>query len=113
MGSATDVAVTETVGVAGTVDGAVYKPVAEIVPQDAPLQPLPARVHETDVLVEFVIVAVNCFCALVITCADVGEIVILTGGIIVTTAVLDLDGSASEVAVTDTCDGLGMEPGAV
>jgi hypothetical protein len=36
-----------------------------------------------------------------------------TGRIIVTTAVADLVASALAVAVTDTCAGLGIVPGAV
>ena len=36
-----------------------------------------------------------------------------TGGIIVTDAVADFVGSATEVAVTDTCGGFGTEVGAV
>jgi hypothetical protein len=60
VGSATDVAVTDTVAGLGTADGAVYKPLAVIVPQDDPMQPLPAKDHDTAVLLAFATVAVNC-----------------------------------------------------
>jgi hypothetical protein len=43
----------------------------------------------------------------------VGEIDTETGRITVTLAVLDLVGSATDVAVTDTCAGEGTVPGAV
>jgi hypothetical protein len=36
-----------------------------------------------------------------------------TGGIIVTAAVADLLGSATEIAVIDTCAGFGRDDGAV
>jgi hypothetical protein len=59
VGSATEVAVTETCAGLGTLDGAVYMPLPEMVPQDAPLQPLPPTAHETPVLVVPVTVAEN------------------------------------------------------
>jgi hypothetical protein len=86
----------------GTDDGAVSSPALEIVPQAAPVQPLPARLQETVVLDEPVIVAVNCRLAPVSTCAVDGETVTATGGMTVTEAVADLVGSATKVAVTDT-----------
>jgi hypothetical protein len=49
----------------------------------------------------------------VTTCDVVGEIVTATGGMIVIEAVADFVGSATEVAVTDTCAGLGTADGAV
>jgi hypothetical protein len=49
----------------------------------------------------------------VTTCAVVGEIVTDTAGVIVTEAVLDFVGSATEVAVMDTCAGFGTAEGAV
>ena len=61
VGSATDVAVTDTWGGLGTVDGAVYRPLADIVPHEAPVQPLPTTLHETAVFVAFATVAVNCW----------------------------------------------------
>jgi len=69
--------------------------------------------HDTAVFDVPVTVAVNCWWPPVRSCAVVGEIVTATGGIIVTDAVLDFVGSAAEVAVTDTCGGLGTAEGAV
>jgi len=47
VASATDLAVTVTVGGLGTVAGAVYFPVASIVPQPAPVHPIPERLQVT------------------------------------------------------------------
>ena len=58
--SAADVAVTDTCAGFGTAGGAVYKPAVEIVPQAAPLHPVPATCHETAVFVVPVTVALNC-----------------------------------------------------
>jgi len=113
VGSATEVALTNTCAGLGTADGAVYSPFAEIVPQAASLQPLPATLHDTAVFDVPVTVALNCCWFFVTICAVVGEIVTTTGGMIVTEAVADFVGSATEVAVTETCDGLGTAGGAV
>jgi len=113
VGSATDVAVTDTCGGLGTEDGAVYSPLMVIVPQVAPVQPLPATLHDT---VEFVVpltAAVNCWWPPIRSCDDVGEIETETGGMMVRDAVADFVGSATDVAVTDTCGGFGTEDGAV
>jgi hypothetical protein len=56
--------------------------------------------------------AVNCWCPPVVTVAVSGERVTTIGGIIVTVAVLDLVASATEVAVTKICAGLGTAAGA-
>jgi hypothetical protein len=87
--------------------------VLEIVPQVAPVQPLPVRLQETAVLDVPVTILVNCCWAPAITCAVDGETVTTIGGMIVTVAVDDLVGSATEVAVTDTCGGEGTDDGAV
>ena len=60
VGSATEVAVIDTCGGLGTVDGAVYRPLVVIAPQVAPVHPLPAMLQETAVFVVFMTVAVNC-----------------------------------------------------
>ena len=60
LGSATDVAVTVTKGGLGAVEGAVYKPVVEIVPQSDPAQPVPLRLQVTAVVLDPVTVDVNC-----------------------------------------------------
>ena len=62
LGAATDVAVMVTLGVLGTLAGAVYKPDAEIDPHAAPAQPVPATVHFTDLFVVPVTLAENCCC---------------------------------------------------
>jgi hypothetical protein len=67
----------------------------------------------TAVFVAFSTVAVNCCWPPVNTSAVVGEIDTETGRITVTLAVLDLVGSATDVAVTATCAGEGAEAGAV
>jgi hypothetical protein len=113
VGSATDVAVTDTWGGLGTVDGAVYSPLVVIVPQAAPVQPLPATLHDTAVFVVLLTVAVNCWWPPVSSCIANGEIVTETGGTIVTDAVADFVESATDVAVTDICGGLGIADGAV
>lgn len=60
VGSAADVAVTVTNGGLGTADGAVYRPLLEMVPQMLPAQPEPLRLQLTAVLADPVTVAVNC-----------------------------------------------------
>jgi hypothetical protein len=64
VGAATDAAVIVTLGEAGTLAGAIYKPEAEIDPHARPAHPVPATVHFTDVLVVPVTVAENCCCPL-------------------------------------------------
>jgi len=113
VGSATEVAVTDTCGGLGTTDGAVYSPLADIVPQVAPVQPLPATLQDTAVFIALVTVAVNCWWPPVSSCVVTGEIVTVTGGTIFTDAVADFVGSATDVTVTDTCGALGTADGAV
>jgi hypothetical protein len=61
VGSTTLVAVMVTVAGDGTVAGAVYSPLEEIVPQAIPLQPVPDTVQVTASLVAPVTDAANCF----------------------------------------------------
>lgn len=82
-------------------------------PQAAPEQPLPATLQVTAVFAVLVTVAVNCWVFSAMTCAVVGEIDTVTGGRITTLAEADLVESATEVAVTVTCAGLGTVGGAV
>jgi hypothetical protein len=105
--SAVEVATTLTRAGLGTVPGAVYKPLVEMVPQPLPEQPAPLRLHVTAVFVVFITVAVNCCVFPATTCAPVGEMLTATGGRMVTVADADLVLSATEVAVTITCAGLG------
>ena len=60
VGSATEVAVIDTFGGLGTEGGAVYRPLVDIEPQLAPVQPLPATLQNTAVFVVLITVAVNC-----------------------------------------------------
>jgi hypothetical protein len=83
------------------------------VPQAAPEQPAPLRLHVTVAFEVPVTVDVNCCVFPVITCAVAGEVVTATGGRTVTVDDADLVESATEVAVTVTCAGLGTVPGAV
>ena len=84
-----------------------------IVPHEEPLQPLPATVHVTPVLVVFATVAVNCCVLHVSNWTVFGEIVTATGRTTVIVAEPDFVESAMEVAVTVTCAGVGTLAGAV
>jgi hypothetical protein len=67
LGAATDTAVIVTLGEAGMLAGAVYRPEVEIDPQPDPEQPVPAIDHFTDVFVAPVTLAENCCCLLTLT----------------------------------------------
>jgi hypothetical protein len=82
------------------------------VPQELPEQPAPLRLHVTAVFVVLITVAVNCWVLPATTCAVVGEMLTATGGRIVTVAVADFKGFATEVAVTVTTAGVGTVLGA-
>jgi hypothetical protein len=82
------------------------------VPQVLPEQPAPLRLHVTAVFVVLITVAENCLVLPATTCAVVGEMLTATGGRIVTVAVLDFKGFATEVAVTVTTAGVGTVLGA-
>lgn len=112
-GFATDVALTVTCAGEGADVGAVKRPVVEIVPQAAPVQPAPLTLHVTAVLDAPFTVALNCWCAPTRTFAVAGETATTSGATTVTWAVADRVGSATDVAVTDTWGGLGTEDGAV
>jgi hypothetical protein len=112
-GSATEVAVTVIRFGFGALAGATYSPLVEIVPQAAPVQPLPATLQVTAVLVVPRTVAANCCLPPTITCAVAGATATETGTVMVTDAVLDLVESAAAVAVTDTWGGFGAADGAV
>jgi hypothetical protein len=111
--SATLVAVTVTVLGEGATDGAVYRPLAETVPQVAPAQPAPVTAHVTLVLDVPVTVAVNCCVPPASTDAVVGLTVMETTAMTVTVAEADFVGSAALVAVTLTMFGEGANAGAV
>jgi hypothetical protein len=115
LGSATAAAVTVTTGVAGIVEGAVYRPELEIVPHADPLQPLPVTLHFTALFVVPLTLAENCCCTPVETWAVRGDTEIDTEAAawITTDAELDFVGLATEVAVTVASDGVGIFAGAV
>ena len=81
MGSAFEVALTETLGGFGTTEGAVYSPWVVMVPQLAPLHPAPERLQRTEVSPLPVTVAVNCCCPLTGTVAVVGVTTTLMVGL--------------------------------
>jgi len=91
----------------------VYDPLAEMVPQAAPLHPAPETLHDTAVFVVPVTVAVNFWLLPTITWALAGATVTATGGAIVTEALAVFVASAADVAVTVTTAGLGTAEGAV
>ena len=111
--SACEVAVTVTSAGLGKTGGAVYRPAAVIFPQVEPVQPVPETLHKTDVFELPVTCAENCREAEAASVAEVGEMVMLTTGTIVTVALADLVGSATDVAVTDRNGGVGGTAGAV
>ena len=111
--SACDFAVTVTTDGLGTLAGAVYKPVAVIFPQLEPAQPVPETLQDTDVFELPVTCAENCPEAEGASLAEVGEMVTLTSGTMVTVALADLVGSATDVAVTEKKGGFGGTAGAV
>lgn len=61
--SAAEVAITVIRAGLGIAEGAVYSPLVEIVPQVAPMQPLPLTFHDTAVFVVPFTVAANCCCS--------------------------------------------------
>jgi hypothetical protein len=84
-----------------------------MVPQADPVHPDPLTPHSTVLLLLPVTVALNCCSPVGATTALVGEIATTTGAMSVTVAEPDFVLSATEVAFTVTCAGLGMLPGAV
>ena len=98
--SATEVAVTDTKAGLGAVEGAVYFPVESIVPQLAPIHPLPETFQETTGTVpKGSPDAMNCWTPLMGTVAVAGETAMPVGaGVTKTTAVAVLLGSATDVA---------------
>jgi formate-dependent phosphoribosylglycinamide formyltransferase (GAR transformylase) len=110
--SACAVAVIVT-GEFGTRAGAVYSPLAPMLPQLRPAQAAPVTVQMTVPLALPVTVAVNCLTAPGARITDFGETATVTRAVSVTVAEADLVESACEVAVTVTIEGLGTISGAV
>jgi hypothetical protein len=113
LASACDVAVTLTTAGFGMIAGAVYKPACVTAPQLEPVHPVPEMFHDTVVFELPVTCTENCWEAEGRSFAEAGEIVILTSGTIVTAALADFVGSATDVAVIDKNEGFGGTEGAV
>jgi hypothetical protein len=111
--SSTDVAVIEMAGALGTTDGAVYRPVVEMVPHADPVHADPDTLQVTLLSIAFWTVAVNCWVAPISTGWLRGETVTTTAARIVIVALADLEVSAADVAVTVMVALLGTLMGAV
>lgn len=114
-GSATLRAVSDTLGGAGRICGAVKSPLESTVPQAAPEQPGPPRPQFTPRLgfPEPVTLAANCRNAPSSMAAVPGDTIMETSLITVTVAEALFEGSATLVAVTVRVGGEGMFCGAV
>jgi hypothetical protein len=113
VASATEVAVTETSAGFGTAGGAKYRPLEEMEPHAAPLQPAPTTLQETPVFEVPLTVAVNCWVPPITTWTAAGAMFTDIGPLMLTVALADLVLSATEVAVIVTWFGVGALPGAV
>ncbi len=117
VGSATEVAVTVTAAGEGTLAGAVYNPLVEIVPQAAPLHPAPLSVHVTPLFnASLLTVAANCFVFVTFTEPVVGDtltVTTATAAVIVIVVVALFVASAIEVAFSVTVAGDGTAAGAL
>ncbi len=82
-------------------------------PHAVPVQPIPLTLQVAAVFDVPLMRAVNCWLLPTITRADVGEMVSETGPEMVTWAVPDFNGSATDVALTVTCACAGVDAGAV
>ena len=113
VASATEVAVTETCAGLGTAGGAKYSPLEVTEPQAAPLQPMPATLHDTAVFVVPLTVAENCLLLPMTTWTATGSMLTDIVSLMLTVALPDLVLSATEIAVTLTWFGVGALLGAV
>ncbi len=112
VGSESSVAVTATIGGFGEVAGAVYNPVALMLPQAEALQPLPDMLQITNGLEPPLSAAVNCNCAPGFTCAEGGDTLIEAATTSVTVAVAEAEGSAVALALTVIKGDVGSVAGA-
>lgn len=101
-----------TVAGLGTLAGAAYKPLVEIVPCAASPPVTPLTCHVTAVFVAFETVAVNCCALPAITFAVVGVTETETAAVMVSVADADLAVSAWETALTVMLAGFGTLAGA-
>lgn len=109
-GVESSVAVTVTLGGFGAAAGAVYKPPAVMLPQVIPAQPLPETLQRTTPLLP---VVENWTWPPSLICGALGEIVSVPDEPILTDAVPDCAGTATDVAFTVTVAGFGAVAGAV
>ena len=113
VGSESKVAVTATTGGFGDFAGAVYRPLALMLPQAGALQPLPDMLQITRGLELPLTVAVNCAWAPGFSWTEGGETLTEEPATSVTVADPEADGSAIAVAFTATLGGAGKIAGAV
>jgi hypothetical protein len=113
VGSDSKVAVTATIGGLGALAGAVYNPLALMLPQADSLHPLPDMLQMTRALEVPLTLAVNCNCAPGFSWAEGGDTLTEAAATSVTTAEAEADGSAVAVAFTVTLGGVGRVAGAV
>src|SRR5216683_873311 len=113
VGSESKVAVTATIGGLGALAGAVYSPLALMLPQADPLHPLPDRLQITTALELPLTLAVNCNWALGFSWAEGGNTLTEAAATSVTAAEAVADGSATAVAFTATLGGAGRVAGPV
>jgi len=113
VGSESKVAVTATIGGLGALAGAVYSPLALMLPQADPLHPLPDRLQITTALELPLTLAVNCNWALGFSWAEGGDTLTEAAATSVTAAEAVADGSATAVAFTATLGGAGRVAGPV
>jgi len=113
VGSESKVAVTATIGGLGAVAGALYSPLALMLPQAEPLHPLPDKLQITSALELPLTVAVNCNWAPGFSRAEGGDTLSRAAATSVTVAEAEAAGSAIAVAFTATVGGVGKVAGAV
>jgi len=113
VGSESKVAVTATIGGLGALAGAVYSPLALMLPQADPLHPLPDRLQITTALELPLTLAVNCNWALGFSWAEGGNTLTEAAATSVTAAEAVADGSATAIAFTATLGGAGRIAGPV
>jgi len=113
VGSDSKVAVTATIGGLGAFAGAVYNPLAVMLPQADALHPLPDMLQMTRALELPLTLVVNCNWALGFNWAEGGDTLIEAAAKSVTAAEAEADGSAVAVAFTVMLGGVGRLAGAV
>ena len=113
VGSDSKVAVTATIGGLGAVAGAVYTPLALMLPQADPLHPLPDMLQIIRALELPLTLAVNCNWALGFSWAEDGDTLTEAAATSATAAEAEAEGSAIAVAFTATLGGVGRVAGAV